>query len=271
VHKSPHIKNMLMQLFYYLLIFVGGLTAPNARSQTNSGTNLPTVPSTASKGRSRPDTYFTTPEIKQATLQVMIDEANRVAHELNLPEPSPITKRDVPQAIIDPPFFTKNGSFGTISTSNFIYYFTAKKMFAGLDNLGNLRGYGELKPSSITMDTNAAFSEGCRMMRAVSFDVDGLNRDFACDILAVMPYKKKGLGFVYTVNWSKNHHTEAIVQFMQPSGIIMQMHMYTDKYTRRKPLEIPNLEKMLRQGSAPETLLKKMGFQTNDNSLSTNK
>lgn len=243
----------------------------NAHSQGNTSSNNPPALSEKERLEMRQDMYFTTPEIKLLTLQVMINEANLVAQRLKMREPMPITKSSVVDGMINPPWFAMRDSFGRISTTNYVYFFTVQKKFAGFAPADWSKVYSWLKSESVHKepDTNAAFMEACQLMRSVSFDVDALNKDCTAVKYVDTPSEIKGRGFFCIVNWRQGDHTVADIQFLEPGPIVLEMHMYTNRYINRKPMEIPNLEKLLRGGNAPKLLLRGMGFEKTDE-VSTN-
>ena len=79
----------------------------------------------------RAGAHFTTPEYQKQALDLMIDEVNRVAVDLNLPEPRPIIMSNVVEAIIDKPVMAYEGFLGGLTTSNYTYTFTLRRKFTG--------------------------------------------------------------------------------------------------------------------------------------------
>lgn len=75
---------------------------------------------------------FTTPAYRKEALRLVIEEANRVAQELNLPENLPITESNLVEVFISPPSMVRLG-FGNITTSNYTYYATVGDKFSYLE------------------------------------------------------------------------------------------------------------------------------------------
>jgi hypothetical protein len=65
---------------------------------------------------------FTTREFHSEALRLVIEEANKVAKELQLPEPSPITRTNLTHAFISPfGYMLDRKAVGNITTSNYCY------------------------------------------------------------------------------------------------------------------------------------------------------
>ena len=199
---------------------------------------------------------FTTPAYRKEALRLVIEEANQVAQELNLPEQLPITKTNLIEAHIAPPRMAKIG-IGNITTSNYVYYISVGDKFSFLVRTHLEAEYSQLQKQYLwpmsRMDTNAAYQLATQFLAAVSMDVKALNRDCDLTIRAFTPEGKNGSHFVpvYWVSWGKDGKPIASVELFEPTKTIRQMHVNKSEYILRKPLEITNLDYLLSQTNAP--------------------
>jgi hypothetical protein len=103
---------------------------------------------------------FTTPAYRKVALRLVIEEANQVAQELNLPEQLPITETNLIEAHIAPPRMAKIG-IGNITTSNYVYYVSVGNKFSFLVRTHLQGEYNQLQKQYLwpmgRMDTNAAY------------------------------------------------------------------------------------------------------------------
>lgn len=242
-----------------LLLVAGclmGQVASNVPSTTDQ-TNAPTNPG--------PIWKFTTPAYKTEVVRLLIKEANHVARQLNLSEQLPITTSNIVEVFVPPPAMRM---LGTISTSNYVYYFVANRQFSGVDvqkHDGNWQKVtSDFKNWPISrLDTNGAFKTGLEIMRSASADVAGLEKDCTVEIVPVLTEGPKGKHFIpdYWINWKKDGRLVAFIEFLEPSKSIRQLHVYDPKYMLSSPVEIPNLADLLKEGNAPKELLRKMGLE----------
>ena len=89
---------------------------------------------------------FTTPAYRREALRLVIEEANRVAREVQLPEKLPITQSDLLEAYISPPRMSQAlGIFGTVTTSNYTYYVSVANKFSFLTKRNLESDYEKIK------------------------------------------------------------------------------------------------------------------------------
>ena len=174
------------------------------------------------------DWQFTTRAYQEAAFRVLLEEVNRVAQDLNLPEKLPITKSNLVEVFIGPPAL---GGIGTLSTSNYVYYVTSGRKFHGLDQRRLDETFEEaiakyLLPLS-REDTNAAMKMASQIMKAAGMDIDGLNRDCTIEIIAAGPYGILRNKFVpdYTIVWRKSARNVAALEFLEPTRTIRSLHV----------------------------------------------
>jgi hypothetical protein len=188
----------------------------------------------------------------------MLEEVNRTAKELNLREDLPIARSNVVGTFVNPPaMFINRSSVGTLSTKNYEYYLTVGRTVSGIDMKRLDESRLEVKSNYWwtvdKLDTNAAFQIAIEIMKKAGADVDALNHECVMAIRASMPEGTKGSHFVpdYWVNWQGAGSNVASLEFVQPTKVIRSLHVYDAKYLRRKPLEIRNLDELLKQPSRP--------------------
>jgi len=251
------VKNTLI-----LVCLFSSLTL-SAHAQTNSNLmSKPSWPKMTAKQRHEKLTP-TTAAYRQEALQLVIDEANRVAQKLNLSENLPITQSSVIRAFISPPQMTKVG-FGNITTSNYIYYVTVgdkfsylEKYFADVMN----KDYAELKAQYLwpmsRMDTNAAIQSATQWLAAASMDVEAINRDCNVHVEALTPEGKSGAHFVplYRVYWTEKQGNSfapaASIEFLEPTKSLRQLRVNKTEYILRNPLQVAGFDYLQFQTNAP--------------------
>jgi hypothetical protein len=127
-----------------------------------------------SGARQRPWTHkelvFTTPAYNKEALRLIIEEANRVARELNLPEKLPITEADLVEIIVPPPRIGQGmKAIGNITTSNYFYAVYSGKRFS-LVRTHMQEEYNQLQKEYLwpmsRMDTNAAYNLATQWLSA---------------------------------------------------------------------------------------------------------
>lgn len=196
---------------------------------------------------------FSTETYKQEVVRLLIQEANRVAQELNLPENLPITRSNLIEIFVAPPGLGMaaprlRGALGNVSTTNYVYHVNLERKFSGLiqRNLAEVcveerKAY--MWPAG-QMDTNSAFNTAKQIMLAAGMDVAALNQDCSVEIRA----PRYGRFFVpdYWVNWRAGGKLVAFVQFLEPARAVRQLQVLDPKYILRRPLEISNIELLLR-------------------------
>ena len=206
------------------------------------------------------DWRFTTEAYEQEATRVLIAEVNNLAFDLDLPEQRPIASNDILGIHIFPPAM---GMLGTLTTSNYTYYVTLGRKFSGMDHRDLVGSFYELKSRYLwplhLKDTNAVFKEAVAIMAKAGMDVAALNRDCQIEIDVSGPY---GSRFVpdYWIKWNQKGRRVGFLEFFAPTRSIRQLHVRNPSYIRRKPAEVPQLGRILREGHAPDFLLKRMGL-----------
>ena len=239
-------RQTIMRLSIYFLL----ATALCVCAQVNTS---PTPPTNWSKPTSKQRLQFLTyapPEYRKEALRLIIQEANRVAQELNLPEELPITESNLVETYITPPRMVTIG-FGNITTSNYVYYISVGDKFSSLVRTDSNRVRDELKqkyslPIS-QMDTNTAYQLATQWLAAASIDVNALNRDCNLTIRAWTPEGENGKNFVplYRVYWTgkenENRGSVAGVELIEPTKTLQQLYVKKSEYILRPSLQITNI------------------------------
>jgi hypothetical protein len=248
-----------MRSLIYLFLSVGVCAFAQDFTDTKQKPNW-----TKMTGRQRYEKLtFTTPAYQKEAVRLVIEEANRVAQQLNLPENLPITQSNLVEAFVSPPQMAKIG-FGNITTSNYTYYVTVgdkfsylEKYFADVKN----KDYAELKAQYLwpmnRMNTNSAYQSATQWLAAASMDVEAINRDCNVHVEALTPEGKNGASFVplYRVYWTEKKGDSfapaASIEFLEPTKSLRQLRVNKTEYILRQPLQITNLDFLLSQTNAP--------------------
>jgi hypothetical protein len=186
-------------------------------------------------------------------VRLLIEEANRVAHDLQLDERLPIVESDVIAKYVPGlPIAQKTRIVGNISTSNYTYYVSIDNKFSFLERTGLNEEYERLKQQYLwpvsRLDTNAALTLATQLLSSASMDVDSLNREGRVKVMAFTPEGKGGAHFVpiYWVYWMPKDFSRngsiASVQLLFPTRLVLQMRVEKSKYILRRPLPIERLQ-----------------------------
>jgi hypothetical protein len=208
---------------------------------------------------------FTTPQYQRAAAQLLLQEVNRVAEEMRLPdEVLPITETNVTELHVYAFGFSylQKSMGGVVCTSNYVYLVSKDNKFSGLVVAGYDQVCLNLSRSPLhvnqmdTNGTNQAYQLATQWLATVSMDVDGLNRDCKAHV-AVSPYwsglaklgqmPRKDFVPIYFVWWTtpKNDAeglgSVADVELFLPTKKLLQLDVDDPKYILRKPLVFTNL------------------------------
>jgi len=197
---------------------------------------------------------FTTAAFQEEGLRLVIEEANRVAADLRLPESLPITRSNLTHAFIAPFGYTYvRKRLGNITTSNYFYNVGTDFKFSGLTVArydARYKEYFDKYQWPITrLDTNTPFQLATQWLAAVHADVAKLSHD--CDgHVAVEPYwndvdlgevPKRKFTPIFCVWWTQKNPINrtktgtAQVEMFLPTKTLLQLSVDDPKYSLRPP------------------------------------
>jgi len=219
---------------------------------------------------------FTTPAYDKEALRLVIQEANSVAQELQLPEQLPITETNILASFITPFPMRRHarGAVGNVTTPNYIYCVSIDGKFSYLErnrqdserlrwasecsqavsHLDTNTGQQifETNTAFALLDTNAAYQLATQWLADVSMDVSGLNQNYPHLVHPTLVWGSRGeLRFVplYWISWSHKYGeaSTAYVEVFLPTKTLVQLRVEDSKYILRKPLVVTNLDFLLSQ------------------------
>jgi hypothetical protein len=206
---------------------------------------------------------FTTKAYEREALRLVIEEANKVAKELQLPEKLPITETNLTRAFIVGygMSFLPPGMIGNVHTRDYGYFVSVGHKLSFVEGAHqdgdcmNWRQHYRWPVSRI--DTNGAYQLATQWLAAASMDVNGLNRD--CQ-LRIEPNSywnsgvKKGMFVpIYDVFWispqnkGEGFGNVASVTLFAPTKTLVSLRVQDSRYILRKPLVFTNLDFLLSQ------------------------
>jgi hypothetical protein len=204
------------------------------------------------------DPAFTTTAFQEEGLRLVIEEANRVARDLQLPETLPITSSNLTHSFIAPFGYTYvRKRLGNITTTNYSYNIGTDFKFSNL----TVADYDDrcieyckkFQWPTARLDTNAPYPIATQWLAAVHVDVARLNLD--CDVhVDVSPYwndvelgevPKENFTPIYCVWWSPKGSSAktggALVELFLPVQTLLQITVDNPKYVLRPPVVFTNL------------------------------
>jgi hypothetical protein len=204
---------------------------------------------------------FTTPAFQQEARRLVLEEANRVAGELRLPEPLPITEGDIVRSFVGPFGYTyTKEQVGNITTRNYRYGVEAgyKLSEVGIANWENrCRKYrDECQWPASKLDTNSALRLAAEWLEAFKVDLHALSQD--CDVhIEVSEYwnglsrgetlRKQTFVPIYDAWWSLRSAPSqrpmpvASVELFVPTNTLLTLQVIDAKYLLRPPVVFTNL------------------------------
>jgi len=238
------LRCLLTFLFAQLLIIIGAQELPPGvpRSVSSDGTvNVPIM--------------FTTKAFREEALRLIIQEANVVAKQLNLPEDLPITDADISHFFITPfgDHYAKK-RIGNITTSHYWYFVAQGNKFSHLcvanydKTCFALQDEGRY-PIGL-LDTKTPYQLATQWLASLSIDVKGLNHDskprvelspFWNGLSKLGQKPKKSFVPIYFVWWKPKSEDGAYVELFLPKKMLIQLSVEDPKYILRKELVFTNL------------------------------
>jgi hypothetical protein len=212
---------------------------------------------------------YTTDAYRREALRLLIEEANAVARDMNLPETLPITESDVVVGFICPfGFGYKDQSIGRITTKNYDYGVTVANRFSALgvanyDDVCRQCRASAMWPTN-RVDTAGAYRMAVEFLAAAHMDVAALNRD--CHVTSEVNSLWNGFREgqvlrsqtfvpIYDVFWQTVTNREdlsayipgqkALVEVFTPTQTLLQLSVTDPKYILRQPAVFKNLAELV--------------------------
>lgn len=208
------------------------------------------------------DQTFTTQQYSDYAAGLVLNEANKVARDLNLSDDFPITKSNAVRIVITPfGYNILNGRVGSVETRHYCYYVSVGNKLSYIENTHQVEECRAFQ-NAYTLDaklinTNAAYQCATQMLAAAHMDVDALNRDGNANVFVDNVYTHSPEGKfvpIYEVGWMRKtpnpglHHKKNIlasVRVFTPTRYLLQLRVEDSQYILRKPIEITNPSKLI--------------------------
>ncbi len=247
-----------------LLLSVAGTLPAWAGDDLQPGVPNPIGPD----GKYTPALMFTTKAYQDEAFRLVLQEANRVATELRLPEKLPITETDLVTRFISSfGYAHAKQAIGNVTTRKYTYYISEGNKFSyleGTHQAEDCRRYQRLYTWPLSrMDTNEACQLASQWLAAVSMDVAALSRDCSVVVKPESEYVHPPQGKfvpVYYVFWRKRNagtghigNVPAGVRVFTPDKALLQLRVEDPKYILRAPLVVTNLGYLLSQTNSSGT------------------
>jgi hypothetical protein len=245
-----------------LLLSVAGISLASPADDLPPGVPNPIGPD----GKYTPALMFTTKSYHDEAFRLVLQEANRVATELGLPEKLPITEADLVGRFINAFGYAHvTKAIGNVTTRNYTYYLSQGNKFSYLEGThqdADCRQYQRLYTWPLSrMDTNQAYQLATQWLAAVSMDVAALNRDCSVVVKPDRDYVHPPQGKfvpVYYVYWRKRNtqagrvaDVPAGVRVFTPNNTLLQLRVEDPEYILRAPMVFTNLHFLLSQTNEP--------------------
>jgi hypothetical protein len=198
---------------------------------------------------------FTTKAYQSEALRLVLQEVNRVAEQLQLPEQLPITETNVIKAFINPfGYAYAKKAVGNVTTRRYAYYVSQGNMLSYIESPHQDQECRRFQASHTwpisRMDTNQAYQLATQWLTAASMNVEALNRDCSVTVELDKAYVHPPAGKfvpVYNVCWSKGKQGVASVRAFTPTKQLLQLRVEDPNYIMRSPLVFTNLADLLSQ------------------------
>jgi hypothetical protein len=216
------------------------------------------------------DEGFTTRAYQREAFKLVLQEANRVAKELRLPEKLPITETDLVEAVVTPFGFNYlHQRIGSVTTKQYCYFVSYGNKFNDLEGTHQTEDCYKFQDSYTwpvsRVNTNEAYQLATQWLAAVHMDVKAMERDCRITIkpdnVYVHPPRGKFVP-IYDISWVRKGYVPngdvrnmisndvASVMLFTPTKTLLQLDVMDPKYILRKPLVFTNLDSLL-PGTAP--------------------
>lgn len=205
---------------------------------------------------------FTTKAYQKEAFKLVLQEANKAARELRLPEKLPITATDLFEVHISTYGFSRISTkpIGNVSTKDYCYYASIDHKLSYIEGThqdqDGFRWRRQYKWPLSRIDTNTAYQSATQWLAAVHMDVAGLNRD--CEVHVVPDtdwnnpaFHEKTFVPIYEVYWLSRldkragYDGKALVRLFLPTKTLMTLRVEDPKYILRPPIVFTNLYDLL--------------------------
>jgi hypothetical protein len=264
-------NQLSLSLVALLLSFGFGEAAQDTESSPKSltDTNTAIIP-----GLIRPDGKltsegfrFSTEAYEREAVKLLLEEANRVAKELRLPESLPITESNLTRVFIVRYGMSlmKPKMIGNIHTKDYGYFVSVGHRLSYVEGAHQdedaLRWMDEYRWPKDRLDTQGAYQLATQWLAAARMDVESLNRECRVQIKPD-PFANRDPGRgkfvpIYFVSWqspqnrAEGYGDVASVKLFYPSKTLISMRVEASKYILRPPLVFTNLDQLLLETNAP--------------------
>jgi hypothetical protein len=183
------------------------------------------------------------PAYQQATLRLMLDEANVYASRLKLPEKLPLTAESLKEKFVAPPHLaTGFGALGSLRTTNFSYGFGKGRHLSYIMRLpkdkSNRPLYDRLKPWAIDparVDTNAAYMMATQFLVNAFVDLPRLSSaKVSIEPMTVLDMTT----CIYTVEWQRGGNPIALVTLAKPKAELWTLRVEDPELILRPALSV---------------------------------
>ncbi len=213
------------------------------------------------------DRQLSSQEYRYAAITAVLQEANRLAKDLELAEDLPITRTNLVQAAISPFGFNyAMQCIGTISTRNYHYGVSRGCKFSDLTVANYDQTCLWLRQHVLPVrfiSTNEACELTTQWMARACMDVKALNRECKCHVALSPHWNRVGkLGEtprevftpIYFVWWTSpvndagGFGSVAYAEVYTPTKMLLQLAVHDPKFILSEPVVIPDLDSLF-QGS----------------------
>jgi hypothetical protein len=205
---------------------------------------------------------FTTKAYQKEALTLVLQEANKAARELHLPERLPITVTNLTAAYISRYGGSRIGTepIGNVSTKDYCYYVSLDHKLSFIEGTHQDQdGFGwtsQYKWPWSRIDTNTPYRLATQWLDAVHMDVAGLNRDCEVHVVPDTYWNNPELHErtyvpIYDVYWlsplnkKKGYGDAASVTLFLPTKTLTSLRVEDPNYILRPPIVFTNLYELL--------------------------
>lgn len=213
---------------------------------------------------------FTTLAYQQEAFARVLQEANQVAKDMDLPEKLPIDPTNLTQVFIPEYGFSQlfPKIIGSVHTANYGYFVSIGHKLSYIEaahqDENSLKWMKQYRLPKSQIDTNFAYQLATQWLAAAHMDIAALNRDCSLhvepDRFANQDLKKTGKFVpIYEVYWVSGKNRQdgygdvASVTLLAPTKTLMSLRVEDPIYILRPPIVFTNLAELLTQTNSLAT------------------